>query len=99
MAYNAAIREQAYNLMLQDLEALQTLQEQINLLEDFIWEEKIALAELPQSPVLRSAQQKLHWLQNPAPVIHPTNLFAHLGHAVEEQLEEPFHGLNINLPQ
>lgn len=90
MPYNAEVSMQAYRQMLQQLEVLQTVQEKINLLDDFIWDEKIALAELPTSEPLKSAQLKLHWLQNPLPAIQPLSLFVH-----QESVEEVFAGLNI----
>jgi|GEM_PF-2443379 len=92
MAYNAEVRMQAYRQMLQQLETLQTVQEKIDLLDDFIWGEKIELAELPTSGLLRSAQQKLYWLQQPPIHIQPNNLFAH---QEPVPVEELFAGLNI----
>jgi hypothetical protein len=90
MPYNPEARMQAYRQVLQQLEVLQTVQEKIDLLADFIWGEKIALAELPTSEPLKSAQLKLHWLQNPLPAIQPISLFGH-----QEPVEETFAGLNI----
>ncbi|MDF1683852.1 MAG: hypothetical protein P1U36_04255 [Legionellaceae bacterium] len=80
MPYNAEARMQEYGQILQELELLPTRQAKIELLDDFIWGEKIALAELPTSELLRSAQLKLYGLQNPLPAIQPISLFAQQDH-------------------
>lgn len=93
MPYDHAARAEAYREMIEVVEEA-SQQEKINILEDFIRDERRALDGVPQSHVLELAQQKLHWLKNPRDHIQPMGLFFH-----QEAVEEQFAGLNIGLQQ
>lgn len=94
MPYNHAARAEVYREMIEAVEATLDQQEKINILEDFILDERRALDGLPQSGLLRAAQQKKHWLANPPDLIQPMGLFNEQPNG--NDLAGEFFGLNFN---